>query len=48
MSLGRFAIVERPKVLRKWKRGSLARPEAGMLAFDINVIVRYLTGDHPG
>src|ERR1700710_417626 len=47
MSLGRFSIAERPKVLRKWKRESPRRPDVGMLAVDTNLIVRYLTGDHP-
>src|SRR3954469_11093410 len=47
MSLRRFPIVERPRVWRKWKPESPPRPGVGMLAIDTNLIVRYLTGDHP-
>ena len=32
----------------KWRWGSPTRPDAGMLAVEPNLIVRYLTRDHPG
>src|SRR3954452_15639019 len=48
MSLDRFAIADRRRVSRKCRPESPARPDAGMLAVEPNLIVRYLTGDHPG
>lgn len=37
----------RPKMPEEMDAGVLARRGAGMLAVDTNLIVRYLTGDHP-
>lgn len=47
MFLARCGVTERPRVSRKWKRASPLTPDVGMLAVDTNLIVRYLTGDHP-
>ena len=42
-----FRLSEWQRVWRKWTLESLQRPDVGMLAIDTNLIVRYLTGDHP-
>jgi predicted nucleic acid-binding protein len=33
--------------LRRWKPASWPRPSGAILAIDTNVVIRYLTGDHP-
>src|SRR5471030_1063050 len=42
-----FLSPGRQKHSTRWRRGSPRRRNGAMLAVDANLVVRYLTGDHP-